>query len=267
MPNLPGSNYSKDIELFTSLFADPDYRPDMLKIYPCLVIKGTELYNWWSEGKYRPYTTDKLVDLIATAKKELPPYVRIQRIMRDIPAYLIEAGCKNSNLRQLVQEKLKQMNEKCNCIRCREYGISKRKENIDESSFDDIKLYRLDYEASQGKEIFLSYENKKVNYLVGYLRLRKPSEFAHRPELKDGKTLIVREIKVVGELVPKDLKPNRFSQIQHRGFGKLLMENAEKISTEDFDAKKLAVISGIGARDWFYELGYTRDGPYVSKRM
>ena len=267
MPNLPGSNYSKDIELFTSLFADPDYRPDMLKIYPCLVIKGTELYNWWSEGKYRPYTTDKLVDLIATAKKELPPYVRIQRIMRDIPAYLIEAGCKNSNLRQLVQEKLKQMNEKCNCIRCREYGISKRKESIDESSFDDIKLYRLDYEASQGNEIFLSYENKKVNYLVGYLRLRKPSEFAHRPELNDGKTLIVREIKVVGELVPKDLKPNRFSQIQHRGFGKLLMENAEKISTEDFDAKKLAVISGIGARDWFYELGYTRDGPYVSKRM
>ena len=267
MPNLPGSNYSKDIELFTSLFADPDYRPDMLKIYPCLVIKGTELYNWWSEGKYRPYTTDKLVDLIATAKKELPPYVRIQRIMRDIPAYLIEAGCKNSNLRQLVQEKLKQMNEKCNCIRCREYGISKRKESIDESSFDDIKLYRLDYEASQGNEIFLSYENKKVNYLVGYLRLRKPSEFAHRPELNDGKTLIVREIKVVGELVPKDLKPNRFSQIQHRGFGKLLMENAEKISTEDFDAKKLAVISGIGARDWFYEMGYTRDGPYVSKRM
>ena len=266
MPNLPGSNYAKDTELFSSLFTVPDYRPDMLKIYPCLVIKGTELYDWWSQGRYTPYSTDDLVALIASAKKNLPPYVRIQRIMRDIPAYLIEAGCKNSNLRQFVQEKLKLTNDKCNCIRCREYGISNRKEVISEHTFDDIKLYRLDYEASQGNEIFLSYENKKENYLIGYLRLRKPSDFAHRPELNDGDTLIVREIKVVGELVPKDLKPNRYSQIQHRGYGKLLMENAEKISYEDFDAHKLAVISGIGARDWFYELGYVRDGPYVSKK-
>jgi len=266
MPNLPGSNYSKDIELFSSLFTVPDYRPDMLKIYPCLVIKGTELYDWWREGKYTPYSKDELVNLIATAKKDFPPYVRIQRIMRDIPAYLIEAGCKNSNLRQFVQEKLKMTNDTCNCIRCREYGISNRKKIISESSFDDIKLYRLDYEASQGNEIFLSYENKKENYLIGYLRLRKPSEFAHRPELNDGKTLIVREIKVVGELVPKDLKPNRLTQIQHRGYGKLLMENAEKISYEDFDAHKLAVISGIGAKDWFFSLGYKLDGPYVSKK-
>jgi elongator complex protein 3 len=267
MPNLPGSNYSKDTELFNSLFTDPNYRPDMLKIYPCLVIKGTELYNWWRDGKYIPYSTEKLVELIATAKKDLPPYVRIQRIMRDIPAYLIEAGCKNSNLRQLIQDKLDLMNDKCNCIRCREYGISKRKDILDDSSFGDIKLYRLNYEASQGNEIFLSYENKKEDYLVGYLRLRKPSEFVHRPELNDGKTLIVREIKIVGELVPKDLKPNRFTQIQHRGYGKLLMENAERISSEDFNAKKLAVISGIGARDWFYELGYEADGPYVSKKI
>jgi elongator complex protein 3 len=267
MPNLPGSTYSKDTELFNSLFTDPNYRPDMLKIYPCLVIKGTELYNWWKAGKYIPYSTEKLVDLIATAKKDLPPYVRIQRIMRDIPAYLIEAGCKNSNLRQLVQEKLALMNDKCNCIRCREYGISQRKRNVKINSFDDIQLYRLDYEASQGNEIFLSYENKKEDYLVGYLRLRKPSEYAHRPELNDGKTLIVREIKIVGELVPKDLKPNRFTQIQHRGYGKLLMENAEKISSEEFNAKKLSVISGIGARDWFYELDYEPDGPYVSKKI
>ncbi|MFX1553832.1 MAG: tRNA uridine(34) 5-carboxymethylaminomethyl modification radical SAM/GNAT enzyme Elp3, partial [Promethearchaeota archaeon] len=196
---------------------------------------------------------------------DLPSYVRIQRIMRDIPATLIEAGCKNSNLRQLVQERLKEIDETCKCIRCREYGISKRREIIDEKSLDEIKLYRLDYDASQGKEIFLSYENKKEYYLIGYLRLRKPSIFAHRPELNDGKTMIVREIKVVGELVPKDLKPDRYTQIQHRGFGRLLMENAEKISFEEYDAKKLAVISGIGARDWFYGMGYKLDGVYVSK--
>ena len=265
MPNLPGSNYSQDIELFDELFSNSNYRPDMLKIYPTLVINGTELYNWWKEGKYSPYSDSKLIDLIAKVKTNLPPYVRIQRIMRDIPATLIEAGCKNSNLRQLVQERLREIDETCKCIRCREYGISKRKEIIKEKSFDEIKLYRLDYDASQGNEIFLSYENKKEDYLIGYLRLRKPSEFAHRPELNDGKTMIVREIKIVGELVPIDTKPNRYSQIQHRGYGKSLMENAEKISLEEFDAKKLAVISGLGVRDWFYEIGYKPDGVYVSK--
>ena len=265
MPNLPGSDYSKDIELFDELFSNLDYRPDMLKIYPTLVINGTELYNWWKKGKYSPYSDEELIDLIATVKKKLPPYVRIQRIMRDIPANLIEAGCKNSNLRQLVQEKLKEINETCKCIRCREYGIRKRKEIIDENSFDDIKLYRLNYEASYGNEVFLSFENKVEDYLAGYLRLRQPSEYAHRPELNNGKTTIVREIKVVGELVPKGSKPNYYTQIQHRGFGKMLMENAEKISSEDFNAEKLAVISGFGARDFFRNLGYKLDGVYVSK--
>ena len=265
MPNLPGVNYSKDIETFSSLFSNPDYRPDMLKIYPCLVIKGTELYDWWKDGKYEPYSTEKLVELVANVKQNLPSYVRIQRIMRDIPATLIEAGCKNSNLRQIVEKKLEEVNGKCNCIRCREYGITKGRERVDNSSFEDIKLYRQDYEASQGKEIFLSYENKKEQYLVGYLRLRRPSEQAHRSELNDGNTMIVREIKVVGELVTRDSKPSRFSQIQHRGYGKMMMKNAEKISSEDFDAKKLAVISGLGVRDWFYEQGYKMDGPYVSK--
>ena len=267
MPNLPGSSLEKDLELFDNLFSNPEYRPDMLKIYPTLVINGTELYEWWKAGKYSPYLDEDLIDLIAKVKTNLPPYVRIQRIMRDIPATLIEAGCKNSNLRQLVQEKLREMKETCNCIRCKEYGynINKSNEALDEKGFDNIKLYRFDYEASQGKEIFLSYENKQQNYLIGYLRLRKPSEFAHRPELNDGKTLIVREIKIVGEMVPKDLKPRRFTQIQHRGYGKLLMEKAESISRDEFDAKKLAVISGIGVRDWFYEIGYKLDGVYVSK--
>lgn len=187
--------------------------------------------------------------------------------MRDIPATLIEAGCKNSNLRQIVQERLREIDETCKCIRCREYGLSKRKEIINEKSFDEIKLYRLDYDASQGKEIFLSYENKKEDYLIGYLRLRKPSEFAHRPELNDGNTMVVREIKVVGELVPKDSKPYKQSQIQHRGFGKELMQNAEKISREDFDAKKLAVLSGIGVKGWFKKLNYDKDGLYVSKKL
>jgi len=265
MPNLPGSSIDKDLQLFEKLFSNPEYQPDMLKIYPTLVIAGTELYKWWKKGKYIPYSDNELIDLIAQVKNDIPPYVRIQRIMRDIPATLIKAGCKHSNLRQLVQEKLKELDRTCKCIRCREYGISKKKIIINNEFFNEIKLYRLNYDASKGNEIFLSYENKEEDYLIGYLRLRKPSEFAHRKELNDGNTLIVREIKVVGELVPKDSRPTKHTQIQHRGYGKLLMKNAEKISGEDFDAKKLAVISGIGARDWFYDLGYKPDGPYVSK--
>ena len=267
MPNLPGSDYSKDLEMFEHLFSSQDYRPDMLKIYPCLVIKGTKLYDWWKAGEFTPYSLNELIDLLANVKQQIPPYVRIQRIMRDIPAVLIEAGCKKSNLRQLIHKRLEELNLKCNCIRCREYGIAKKSADIDENKFEDIKLYRHDYDASNGQEIFLSYENKKEAYLVAYLRLRKPSEYAHRHELNDGKTMVVREVKVVGELVPTGKKPQRNTQLQHRGFGKLLMENAEKIALEDFNSKKLAVISGIGVRDWFYELGYTLDGYYVSKPL
>jgi len=267
MPNLPGSNYFKDLRMFETLFSSSDYRPDMLKIYPCVVIEGTKLYDWWKAGEFTPYSLDELVDLLSSVKQNIPSYVRIQRIMRDIPAFLIEAGCKKSNLRQLVHKRLEEFNSKCNCIRCREYGIAKKSSIIEAPKFEDIKLYRHDYEASNGQEIFLSFENKKEDYLVAYLRLRKPSEFAHRHELNDGKTMVVREVKVVGELVPKDKKPQRNTQLQHRGFGKLLMENAEKIALEDFDSKKLAVISGIGVRGWFYEIGYALDGHYVSKPL
>ncbi len=267
MPNLPGSNFAKDLESFDILFSHPEYRPDMLKIYPCLVIKGTKLYDWWKDGRYTPYSLDELINLIAKIKQHLPPYVRIQRIMRDIPAFLIEAGCNKSNLRQLVNKRLKELDIHCNCIRCREYGIIKREKNVEEGFFNNIKLNRLDYKASLGQETFLSYENKEEGYLVGYLRLRKPSEFAHRPELRDGKTMIIREVRVVGELVAKDAKPRNNTQLQHRGYGKLLMENAEKIAVEDYYSKKLAVISGIGARDWFYKMGYKLDGYYVSKKL
>ena len=162
MPNLPNSNYSKDINMFDSLFSNPDYRPDMLKIYPTLVIKGTELYNWWKEGKYSPYSDQELINLLAEVKLSVPPFVRIQRIMRDIPATLIEAGCKKSNLRQLIHHRLTELNSKCNCIRCREYGIAKRTQIAKDDSLDDVKLYRLDYDASKGQEIFLSYENKRI---------------------------------------------------------------------------------------------------------
>ncbi len=259
MPNLPGTNPEEDFEDFMELFRNPDFRPDMLKIYPTLVVKGTKLYDMWKRGEYQSYSLDTSVDLIARMKSQIPKYVRIQRIQRDIPAYLIEDGVKKSNLRQLVHNRLKERNEICNCIRCREQGFVKDS-HLD---VDKFVLERMDYEASEGLEIFLSYEFK--NTILGYLRLRKPSELVHRSELQD-KTMIVREIRVVGELVPHTDKP-QITQVQHRGYGQKLLESAEKIAREEFGMKKLSIISGIGVREYFYKLGYYLDGVYVSKNL
>ncbi len=267
MPNLPGSNFQKDLFLFHTLFSDSNYRPDMLKIYPTVVVKGTELYNWWQSGIYQPYPLEELIELLATVKKNLPPYVRIQRIMRDIPANLIEAGCKKSNLRQLIQHELEQEGSKCNCIRCREFGYLKNSKNYQEDVVRAVNLYRYDYIASQGKEIFLSYELGNRECILGYLRLRIPSKQAHRNELNDGNTSIVREIKIVGMLVPRHSQPHQELQIQHRGLGNSLIQHAEKISKEEFGIQKIAIISGIGVRKWFYKKGYKKDGPYVSKSL
>ena len=259
MPNLPGSNPEEDLEDFMELFRNPDFRPDMLKIYPTLVVKGTKLYEMWKKGEYESYPLDTTVDIIASMKSKIPKYVRIQRIQRDIPAYLIEDGVKKSNLRQLVQDRLKERNQNCNCIRCREQGFVKDP-NMDLSNF---KLERMDYPASGGLEIFLSFEFE--NTILGYLRLRKPSEIVHRQELQN-KTMIVREIRVVGELVPRTNKPHG-NQVQHRGYGQKLLESAEKIAREEFGMKKLSIISGVGVREYFYNLGYHLDGVYVSKLL
>ncbi len=259
MPNLPGSNPAEDYEDFMDLFRNPDFRPDMLKIYPTLVVKGTKLYDMWKNGEYKSYPLETTVDLIAKMKSQIPKYVRIQRIQRDIPAYLIEDGVQKSNLRQLVQNRQKERNEKCSCIRCREQGFVKHS-NLDIQKF---KLERMDYEASGGLEIFLSYELDKT--ILGYLRLRKLSNHAHRPELKEN-TMIVREIRVVGELVPRMQKPLD-NQVQHRGYGQKLLKEAEKIAREEFRMKKLSVISGAGVREYFYKLGYHLDGVYVSKLL
>jgi elongator complex protein 3 len=259
MPNLPGSTPDEDYDDFMELFSNPKFRPDMVKIYPTLVVKGTELYEMWKKGEYISYPLNTTVDLIAKIKAKIPKYVRIQRIQRDIPAYLIEDGVKKSNLRQLVQDKLAERNQRCNCIRCREQGFFKNS-NLDISGF---KLERFDYEASEGLEIFLSFEQN--NTILGYLRLRKPSSHAHRPELKK-ETMIVREIRVVGELVPRMEKPLE-NQVQHRGFGQKLLEEAEKIARDEFGMKKISIISGVGVREYFYKLGYHLDGAYVSKHL
>ncbi|MHA1303102.1 MAG: tRNA uridine(34) 5-carboxymethylaminomethyl modification radical SAM/GNAT enzyme Elp3 [Candidatus Heimdallarchaeaceae archaeon] len=198
MPGLPGSSFDRDIEAFRIIFNSPDYQPDEIKIYPTMVIPGTQLYNEWKAGNYTPLTNESAIELIARIKEFVPPYVRIKRVLRDIPAHQIAAGPNKSDLRIDIQNYLHQQGKKCRCIRCREVGnyLYKKKGDFDPSV---IELIYRDYEASGGVEHFLSFEEVTNDVIIGFLRLREPSENVFRTEFLDQATIIVRELHVYGE--------------------------------------------------------------------
>jgi len=264
MPGLPGSSPERDLEMFKVLFSDERFKPDAIKIYPTLVVKGTELYEMWKKGDYEPYPLDEYVELIAEVKKMVPPWVRIQRIQRDIPATVIEAGPRKSNLRELVQERLAAEGARCRCIRCREVGHRMLKEGLVPNP-DDVELLEYREEASGGLDIFLSFEDTVRDILIGYIRFRIPSEQAHRPEVSEVPTAVVRELHVYGPLVPVgERRPDGW---QHRGYGAKLIAEAERLSVEEYDVKKMVILSALGVKRYYAKFGYRPDGPYVSKRV
>lgn len=250
-----------DIENFKRLFSDPDFQPDMLKIYPCLVLRGTPLHKLWKEGKFKPYDTDTAASVIADATKYIPKYVRVMRMQRDIPTKLITAGVMHSNLTQVVEKKLRERGEKCECIRCREAGLARIKEG---KKIEGAELQRIDYTASGGKEIFLSFEDRKQDLLIGFCRVRIPSGKQHRKEITTD-TAIVRELHVYGEEVAIGREGERAQQ--HKGFGGKLLAEAERIAKKEFGKGKMVIISGVGAREYYYKRGYELEGPYVSKKL
>jgi elongator complex protein 3 len=264
MPGMPGSNPALDLQAFRRVFTDPSFKPDMIKIYPCLVLEGTKAYEWYREGAYKPYSTEEAVNLIAEVKTMIPPWVRVMRVQRDIPAPLIAAGVDKSNLRQRVQQKLAERGVRCACIRCREVGHRMTVENV-KPDIDKAEIVTISYEASAGREIFISAETLEDSALVGYLRLRIPSEKAHRPEVKAAPSAIVRELHVYGPLVPVGKHSAR--AWQHKGYGAVLLNEAERVSREDYDLKKLLVISALGTKQYYARFGYERDGVYVSKTL
>jgi len=263
MPGLPGSNPDRDFNDFNRLFNDPDFKPDMLKIYPTLLIESSELYEWYLDGRYQPYDDDTMIRLLARVKEIVPRWVRIMRIQRDIPARLIIAGIKKSNLRELVQRELSKMSKKCQCIRCREVGLKKLKYGID-ANLDNVKLLKQIYEASNGIEVFVSYEDVVNDALIGFLRLRYPSEKAHRKEISS-KTCLVRELHVYGTMVP--IGKRYHDSYQHKGFGARLMREAERIAKEEFDARKIIVMGAIGTKEYYKKLGYRKEGPYMVRSI
>ncbi len=252
MPGLPNSSPKKDVEMFRKMFEDQSFCPDFLKIYPCLVIKNTALYSLWKKGDYRPYSDKEIIDVITTVKKDIIPYyLRIQRLFRDVPVQEINGGCKISNLREIFQEKARTDNWRCKCIRCREV-----RDNYD--SQEKMLLFREDYEASNGKEIFLSFENKERTKLYALLRLRiiKESTFSF---LKNKG--MIREIRTYGKHLA--IKEKNEKSPQHRGLGKKLIKEAEKITKKEFNLNQVAVISGVGVRDYWRSVGYRLEKTYM----
>lgn len=262
MPNLPGSNLTTDKKMFHQLFTDQNYQPDYLKIYPLALLKETGVYKLYKQKKYKPYDYLTLKDLLKAAKKEVPYYTRIERIIRDIPAnHIVEGGAKISNLRQIVSKELVEENFLCKCIRCREIGSK----DYDKS---EPSLFRQDYDSSDGKEIFLSYENKDRTKLYSMLRLRIPSYYfsgeKHFINILN-KSAIIREIHTYGQQL--NISTQQKDASQHKGLGKKLMEKAEKIAKKEFELSKITVISGVGVRDYFKKLGYELDESYMVKNI
>ena len=262
MPDLPNVGMERDLLQFQEYFENPDFRTDGLKIYPTLVIRGTGLYELWRTGRYKNYTPNALIDLIARILALIPPWTRIYRVQRDIPMPLVTSGVENGNLRELSLARMKDFGTTCRDVRTREVGVNEIKNRVRPSQ---VELVRRDYVANGGWETFLAYEDPKQDILIALLRLRQCSAVTtFRPELTQQQTSLVRELHVYGSAVPMHARdPKKF---QHQGYGTLLMEEAERIACKEHRSKKLAVISGVGVRSYYARMGYFLDGGiYMSK--
>ncbi|NXG94024.1 ELP3 protein, partial [Stercorarius parasiticus] len=261
MPDLPNVGLERDMDQFVEFFENPAFRPDGMKLYPTLVIRGTGLYELWKTGRYKSYPPSTLVDLVARILALVPPWTRVYRVQRDIPMPLVSSGVEHGNLRELALARMKDLGTQCRDVRTREVGIQEIHHKVRPYQ---IELVRRDYVANGGWETFLSYEDPEQDILVGLLRLRKCSEESFRPELKGGVS-VVRELHVYGSVVPVSSRdPSKF---QHQGFGMLLMEEAERIAKEEHGSWKIAVISGVGTRNYYRKIGYELEGPYMVKRL
>ncbi len=260
MPGLHGSNLKKDYGIFQKIFSNQDFQPDLIKIYPTVVIKQSPLYRLWKNDKYQPLENKAFEKFVLKIKNEIiPPYTRISRLVRDVPTPSIIAGPTVSNLRQLIVKK-----SKCSCIRCREV-----RSNYSEN--ETIVLNRIDYPASGGHEIFLEYVSPDKKKLFALLRLRIPSPhfsnnlnvFKNFPILKN--SAIIREVHTYGKMTAVNQKDT--TSPQHIGLGKKLILEAERIAREEFSLKKIAVISGVGVREYYRKLGYKLKNNYMTKKI
>lgn len=287
MPDLPGTTPKHDVEMYKQIFSDPGLKPDMIKIYPCTVIKSSGLYQWHKMGKYKPYSEKKLFEALIQMKLATPRYCRISRLIRDIPANEISGGNIITNLRENLKKEMLKRGLKCQCLRCREIGHSQNQEPRTKNS--EPKLFVDKYKTTGGDEYFLSFEDKKRQVVFAFLRLRLPCVIAsdHRESgnppviqmnngitssadanhLSRNDTAFIRELHTYGQLISIKQKINKTknqNDVQHTGFGKKLVTEAEKIAKKN-KYKKIAVISGVGVRGYYRKLRYRLEKTYMTK--
>ena len=254
MPGLPKSDPKHDIKTIKKVFSSQDFKPDQIKIYPCQVLKGSGLVAKYYAHEFVPYSKEVAKDIILKTIKLTPNYVRIMRIMREIPPQYLIAGITNLDLRHEIEKEIREKHIKVKEIRFREIGFALQKKNYSKIK-TDIKIKVTKYKASGGTEFFIEAVNKD-NILFGLLRLR----------LEKNKLIpaMVRELHVYGPALK--LGAEAKEEWQHKGLGKILMNEAEKISKKK-GYSMIRVISGIGVREYYYNLGYLldRDGIYVEK--
>ena len=258
MPNLPGSTPEMDVQMIRDFFSKPEFKPDQLKIYPCVVTPYSELEGWWREGRYKAYSDEVLMEILIEMKKVVPEYVRIERLFRDIPGESILEGSQKTNMRQLLHTRMAREGITCRCIRCREI-------KADVYDPESTLLRVLEYDASEGKEFFLSFNQE--DRLCSLLRLRFSSQSLqgkkHFIKELEGAAL-VREIHVYGAQVQVGGEGNPAAQ--HAGLGRRMLEKAEEISKKS-GYQKMAVIAGVGTRNYYRKWGYELEGTYMTKEI
>lgn len=255
MPNLPGSNPKKDVEMAKLIYTDPRFMPDYVKLYPCMVIKGTALYRLWQKGQFTTYDDETLKKVLKEISAITPEWVRVDRLIRDISKGWVGAGSVKTNMRQEVERELIAEGRPCRCIRCREIGAG---------SYEDTNLEfkAIELTTMGGREVFFSYENEHKLFALLRLRLPDPSEKMLFPELNGA--AIIREVHSYGQAVP--LATRSKGKSQHQGLGRLLMEKAEEEAAKN-GYRKLAVIAAVGTREYYKKLGYVLEDLYMTKDL
>src|SRR3989344_2138085 len=267
MPGLPKSNPKKDLKLFKLVFDDERFKPDQLKIYPTTVMQNTGLEKDFKAGRFKPYTLEQTQDLLIKMFKVIPEYCRTMRVMRQFAPDHIVAGTTRISLRKDIEEILRDKKIPIKEIRFREIGFAQKFSN---KINNKTKLKALEYAASEGKECFIQAVNKD-NVLFGLLRLRIPGKESLEtpviPELKNA--ALIRELHVYGQSI--NIGEENKELGQHKGLGKELMKKAEEIiakeSKSNKEIKKIAIISGVGVRDYYRKLGYELDKFYMIKNI
>ncbi len=270
MPNLLGATIDSDREDFQRLWNE-GYAPDEIKIYPCQLLANADLYAYWQRGEYTPYTQEELVGLIADVKPGIPPYCRVNRVIRDIPSNNVVAGNKRTSLRQDVQEELARRGQKCGCIRCHEVrGQAVQPETL--------RMEDYIYHPAEAEEHFLHYRTPD-GQIAGYLRLSLRSQAAERvsdpqtaqflihpesalPDLENA--AIIREVHVYGQSLP--VGGEQPGAAQHVGLGTALIHAAEGIARQQ-GFSRLAVIAAVGTRPYYLDRGFERGELYLVKKL